>query len=345
MAENLVYKRITTAEIAQLALDEKVSHYAEHSFYWLEATIKYLMNPKDEVSWHCLVRKSDSALCIALPLVKHQQFGLCSYQNVFSCYANSMSPLCYEDEMSVLFTDLIQAIKENTGCDKIRLGPLTQGDSWHRKVTVLPSLNTIFAQSDNWYTKQLVSIEEYLRARPSQLKNTIKRRIKKLDRENDWNIEYATDVESFQALFQDYKDIYQNSWKGNEYSYAFIESVCLSALTRNQLRLAVLYIDGKPAAAQIWFVVNKRASIFKLAYDPCYQSLSVGSILTMDLFTTVIEQDAVVEVEYGTGNEPYKKDWVDQLRQRVIIDIYNEHTLRGKLLFLVKRFKQRFVEK
>lgn len=346
MAENIVYSTVTTDGLMQFLPVNDANALAEHSFYWLKATIEHLIESQQAVRWHCLFSSDGKNILISLPLITHKRFGVVTYQTVSSFYSSSISSLVFtEGDTEELLPFLLNKIKNTRECDQLRLGPVTQKDALYNAVISSAPLHTFFAQFDNWYTTQLTSVEKYLYARPSQLKNTVKRRIKKLDKEYQWSIEYATDVDSFQQLFNDYKSIYQSSWKGEEFSYVFIETVCFSALERNQLRLAVLYIDAKPAAAQIWFVANKRASIFKLAYDPYYQPLSVGSILTMDLFKTVIEKDSVVEVEYGTGNEAYKKDWVEQLRQRVIIDIYNEKTLRGKLLFLVKRLKQKLFNK
>jgi CelD/BcsL family acetyltransferase involved in cellulose biosynthesis len=106
--------------------------------------------------------------------------------------------------------------------------------------------------------------------------------------------------------------------------------------------MAVLFVDGYAAASQIWFVANKHASIFKLAYDEKYKSLSVGSILTADLFKNIIENDDPIEVEYGVGDEAYKSDWMDKSRQRITLDIYNATTVRGKLLYIFKRIKHNF---
>jgi len=346
VVEKLVYSTVTTDEMMQFLPVNDANALAEHSFYWLKATIEHLIENPQAVSWHCLFSSDGKKIYIALPLIAQKKFGMVSYHSTSSCYTNSIRPLVFTvGDTETLFSSLLNEIKNTRKCDQLRLGPVTEKEALYNAVITSAPLHTFFAQSDNGYTNELSSVESYTQARPSQLKNTIKRKTKKLDKENDWSIEYATDVNSFNLLFNAYKEIYQSSWKGEEFSFAFIEAVCLSALAQQQLKLAVLFVDGTPAAAQIWFVANKRASIFKLAYDEAYKDLSVGSILTMNLFQHVIEHDAVKEVEYGTGNETYKKDWVEQLRQRVIIDIYNEKTLRGKLLFLVKRLKQKLFNK
>ena len=64
-------------------------------------------------------------------------------------------------------------------------------------------------------------------------------------------------------------------------------------------------------AAQLWHVENGRATIHKLAYDEAEKALSPGSILSEAMFRHVIEQDRPTMIDYGTGDEPYKADWMD----------------------------------
>ena len=42
----------------------------------------------------------------------------------------------------------------------------------------------------------------------------------------------------------------------------------------------VVRVDGEPIAAQIWIVKDRRALIYKMAYDEKHAKLSAGSVLT-----------------------------------------------------------------
>jgi CelD/BcsL family acetyltransferase involved in cellulose biosynthesis len=58
-------------------------------------------------------------------------------------------------------------------------------------------------------------------------------------------------------------------------------------------------------------------SIFKLAYDERFAQLSAGSVLTSQLMRQVIDVDRVAVVDYLTGDDAYKRDWMSHRRERV----------------------------
>ena len=67
----------------------------------------------------------------------------------------------------------------------------------------------------------------------------------------------------------DYNTIYKASWQGGERFTGFVPAL-VNMVQPGWLRLAILYIDGQPAAGQIWFVVHGKACIFRLAYDEAW---------------------------------------------------------------------------
>ncbi len=159
------------------------------------------------------------------------------------------------------------------------------------------------------------SFDEYMAARPAQLRNTIARKRRKLEREHKYEIRMFKDGEVQQGLM-DYHAAYSASWKANEQYVALLDAVAINMSVPGWTRLAILYIDGKAAAAQLWFVVHGTASIFRLAYDEEWKHYSPGSILTAYLMQYVIDIDKVEEIDFLTGNETYKQDWMSERRQR-----------------------------
>jgi CelD/BcsL family acetyltransferase involved in cellulose biosynthesis len=81
-------------------------------------------------------------------------------------------------------------------------------------------------------------------------------------------------------------------------------------------RLAVLYVQDQPIAAQLWFVLGRNASIFRLNYDQAWRHYSSGSILTSFPMEYVIDTDKVDEIDFLTSNEAYKQDWMSDRRER-----------------------------
>lgn len=114
----------------------------------------------------------------------------------------------------------------------------------------------------------------------------------------------------------DYYAAYSASWKANEQYSGLVDGMVDGFSKPGWSRLAILYIQGRPAAAQLWFVLHRKASIFRLAYDETWRQYSPGSILTSYLMEYVIETDQVEEIDFLTGNETYKQDWMSERRER-----------------------------
>ncbi|MCM2681504.1 GNAT family N-acetyltransferase [Echinimonas agarilytica] len=203
-------------------------------------------------------------------------------------------------------------------------------------------------QFTNWQLRLDVSPEEYFAQRPSQLKNTLKRKKNKLLREQrQWHCQLVSSVESFERGFADYKSIYDASWKPVEENISFIKEFSKLAAERGWLRMALLYIDNEPAAAQIWFNYQGKTNIFKLAYHPKFKNYSAGTLLTEFLMRHVLEQDSVKWVDFGMGDEPYKQDWMNISEQCYTVTAFNNRSFFGTLARIrydiLPRLKQRLL--
>ena len=103
--------------------------------------------------------------------------------------------------------------------------------------------------------------------------------------------------------------------------------------------LRVLRGNGprQPVAAQFWTVEAGTAFIHKLAYVEEAKPLSPGTTLTAALMEQVIDRDGVTLVDFGTGDDPYKRDWMEVQRPRYALAAMNPADPRqwpalGKLL-------------
>ena len=172
----------------------------------------------------------------------------------------------------------------------------------------------------NWvYRLQGQSYAAYMAARPGKLRNTVSRKKRKLEREHGYEIRLFTGDEVPHNM-ADYYVVYNASWKQNEEKNAGLMDDIVEDFSRaGWSRLAILYIKGQPVAAQLWFVQHKKASIFRLAYDKAWKQYSTGSILTSFLMQYVIDTDKVKEIDFLTGNDAYKQDWMSERRERFLL--------------------------
>jgi hypothetical protein len=168
----------------------------------------------------------------------------------------------------------------------------------------------------NWiYRVQGESYAAYMAARPARLRNTIARKQRKLEREHGYDIRLFTGNE-VPFKMSDYYTVYSASWKANEQYVRFLDGIVADLSKPGWSRLAILYVKGQPVAAQLWFVVHGTASIFRLAYDEAWKPYSPGSILTSFLMAYVIDTDKVELIDFLTGNDAYKQDWMSERQER-----------------------------
>lgn len=184
----------------------------------------------------------------------------------------------------------------------------------------------------NWYLEvNNRSYREYHDALPSQLRNTIRRKSERLTKAGRLRVEIVTNDDRLAGATSAFEQIYEASWKTPEPYPRFIPGLIRTCAKQGWLRLGIAYIDNVPAAAQLWIVYEGIASIYKLAYDEKFSTESVGSILTAQLMQHVIDIDKVRQVDFLSGDDTYKKDWMSHRRERRGIIAYNLRTAYGLL--------------
>lgn len=172
----------------------------------------------------------------------------------------------------------------------------------------------------------------YFSGLPSRLQNTIRRARKKLEREGACRLQVVCESgQALDAAIADFEAIYQASWKRPEPFPHFIGAWCRRAAARGWLRLGVLSLGGQALAAQLWLVKDGKASIFKLAYREGAQPYSPGSVLTAELMRKVIDEDHVQEVDFLSGDDAYKQDWMSHRRTRRGLVAFRPTHWRGLL--------------
>jgi hypothetical protein len=168
-----------------------------------------------------------------------------------------------------------------------------------------------------------LSFDDYWARRPGKLRSTVQRKAKAASL--DIALFDRFDPEAWQA----YEAVYRASWKPEEGSFPFLRALAEQEGAAGTLRLGIASKDGRPVAAQLWLVENGVATIHKLAYAEDAKHLSPGTILSAAMFRRAIDQDRVSRIDYGTGDDAYKRDWMDERRQLWRITAHNPRTLRG----------------
>lgn len=183
----------------------------------------------------------------------------------------------------------------------------------------------------NWYQPvEPGRYDDYWAARPSALRNTVARARKRLDRQGDWRLDIVTgEHPGLESAIEAYVAVYNRSWKTPEPNPAFMPGLIRLAAQQGWLRLGLVSVAGEPVAAQLWLVAGGKANIFKLAYVQGFEKLSVGSVLSAELMRHVIDVDGVREVDFLSGDDPYKADWMSHRRERIGLVAFDKRHWRG----------------
>lgn len=185
----------------------------------------------------------------------------------------------------------------------------------------------------NWYQPCAgMSWAQYLEARPSRLRNTIVRTRKKLKADPAFKFELLdgrSDAEQLERAIAGFQAVYDKSWKQSEPYPRFIPGLLRMAHQQGWLRMGMGYLDDAPAAGQIWFVKSGIASIFKLAYDGQHAKRGIGTVISAALTEHVLDVDQVGEIDFLTGDDEYKKEWMACRRERFGLIAFQPKTLSG----------------
>jgi hypothetical protein len=188
-----------------------------------------------------------------------------------------------------------------------------------------------YVASHNWTAglkRQPDALADYWQKRSSLLKNTIKRRQKKLLAAGaSWQIYHQIDA----GLRDDYWRVYEHSWKSAEGCPEFINWLLDYASTEGSLRLGVLRMDNQAIACQLWLVQEQHAAIYKLAQDERYDAWSPGTVLTAAMIDAVLQHDQVVHIDFLTGNDRYKAQWMDAVQPQHGLMLYHHRQLQSRL--------------
>ncbi len=232
-------------------------------------------------------------------------------------------------------TAAAQTLRRLPGRGILRLQPLDADAPW------LAPLETAL-RAQGWWTDRFFAFGNwhqpvpdggfatYWAARPSPLRHSVERGQRRLARAGRWRIDIAQapGPELAQAAAA-YAQVYANSWKQPEAAAGFVPALIDWAAARGVLRLGVLWLDDAPLAVQIWLTQGGVARIFKLAYVQGQEKLSPGSVLTAAMMAHAMDVDRVLEVDYLSGDDAYKADWMAARRERIGLVAFDLRTLAG----------------
>lgn len=226
--------------------------------------------------------------------------------------------------------DLVQSLarhlRERQRMSVIDLAPLSEARlaelevpfraaGWWTRASIATVNRSIDVAGTDW--------QSFLAARPARLRNTILRK----SRSSGLRTEVFTNYEDHS--WDLYQQVYDASWKPEEGSPAMLRELAREEGQAGTLRLGLAFADDEAVAAQFWLVENGVATIHKLAHVEAKRVQSPGTVLSAAMFRHVIEQDQVGRIDFGTGDDAYKADWMDMARPLHRLRLFNPRSIAG----------------
>jgi CelD/BcsL family acetyltransferase involved in cellulose biosynthesis len=188
----------------------------------------------------------------------------------------------------------------------------------------------------NWFLDEIhYPSAQYFDDLPKGLQKEIQYCQRRLEKMGSLKFEIKSDDdESLEYYLDLYDKVRAKSWKAPEKDKNFLREFTIASAHNGWLRLCFLIFNDIPIAAQKWLVCNKKAYIWDVVYDEEYKKFSPGSVLSRAICRHVIDEDKVSEIDYMTGDDPYKKSWTPRRREMHGITVFNE-TLKGQTLGII----------
>lgn len=323
------------------------------SLDWFAHYERSVLAPSASVRAYCLTPSASDVA--ALPCVFALQASAGAVRRLASA-ANYYTPLFHAIGRRDVPDEAVDALAaaidaERPHWDVIDFHPLDAGAPLFRQLQQALRTRGMLVEDyscfGNWYLEVGGrSYREYHAALPSRLRNTMRRKAAKLAAAGRLRMELLTDAADLARGIAAFEAVYAASWKRPEPYPDFMPGLMRLCARHGWLRLGIAWIDGEPAAAQLWTVAGGTASIFKLAYDERFAEHSVGSLLTAHLMEHVIDRDRVDCVDFLSGDDGYKSDWMSHRRERRGIIACNLRTVRGFLAamrLVGGRFRRRWL--
>ncbi|MDP2881175.1 MAG: GNAT family N-acetyltransferase [Azonexus sp.] len=308
----------------------------EVSIDWFELLQKQVYPDDRGVRYYFVAEKNIPSTILPLRLTNNG--GVRTVESLGNYYTSLYAPLLTNDSnLHVLRYMLASASRDHDSAHVMRFAPMDpESDVYKGLLSELRTIGWIpfkFFCFGNWFLTVDFTWEGYLKKRSANLRSSVKRRNKDFAAEGG-TLEVVSNADKVEQAIADFQEVYTASWKIPEPYPDFVPSLIRRLSTIGMLRLGIARLQGKPIAAQLWIVGQGKASIYKVAYNKAFASLSPGTVLTSHLLKYVIEQDQVKEVDFLIGDDEYKKIWMSDRRERWGIVAYNPRTIIGFALLI-----------
>ncbi len=279
-----------------------------YSFAWFQNFCVTALDPGDNVRIYALETGEAAAKPLAalltrsrrtssLPLFPRTLSGLSNF------YTSLYGPLLIGENGSLAALEkLAGAIRDDGLSDVVDLKWFDRDSpvfaDFQRAIRSAGMLVQTYFCAGNWYLPvEGRSYSQYLDGLRSSVRNIARSKNKKIERSGRVRFDLISGMTGLEPAIEAYQRIYASSWKVPEPYPEFIPGLIRMCARHGWLRLG----------------------------------LSIGTYLTTRIMEHALDVDKVNEVDYLTGDDKYKRDWMSHRRERWGILAINPRTVRGAL--------------
>ena len=298
---------------------------------WFAVLTESGLDPKDKVRLYAIEGNGGVSLCL-LPC-RFERRELSSLANYYSSF---YSPIVADGaDLRDIFQQFVNFVRrERPAWATVNLRPMDPESAVYKALESALRRAGFVTQRYFLYGNLYLEVAgrtyaEYAKDLSSVITNNLKRANKQILQTGRARVEVIRSGPEVGPAIEAYEKVYQNSWKKDEARPEFIRNLVHMCAEQGWLRLGVVYLDGEPAAAQIWITRAGTSSIYKVAYDERFAKLSLGTVLTAHLMQIALDKDCVSCVDFLSGDDEYKKRWMSHRRERWGLLAMNARTPKG----------------
>jgi len=324
------------------SLVDSRSHAPWLSWDWFNLCLKYFLEANK--LFILLTYKADRIVSVAPFIIRHEKFKGIIPTKKIELIGNFHSPVrkfIYgnsnngekHDNLSALF-DFLQYQYKNW--DVIELDSIPEEDPTYSILKNVISehglRNKEYFCFGDWYLDGInYSGDEYIKRLSKNTRSGTGKKKRRMEKTGNLEFQISTDSSKLDYHLDLYQQVRKKSWKHPEKDVAFLKDYRRMIAERETLKFGFLFFNGTPIAILFGIISNKIAYLLEVVYDLGFEQFSPGEVLHGELIKNLINVDGVSEIDAMRGDEPYKKSWTPQRRERKGFLIFNK-TLKGRVL-------------
>lgn len=181
--------------------------------------------------------------------------------------------------------------------------------------------------SDHWKVKLPGTYEVFLRQRSSNTRHNLKRYTKRLQAlfGAQLSVRKFRDHREIESLMAATEVVAAKTYhRGLNAGFMDDQETrrrMLLYANEGRLRAHILYVGDKPIAFWNGFLYGRTFYTWTTGYDPDYRDARPGLFLLQKVFEDLCEEK-IDEVDFGSGDAQYKRDWCDENRREVSMYLF-----------------------